>query len=72
MPSSESDELSPAPKGADEEVLEARRKAVDALLFAEESEQAAHRARRIARSKQKHYERLVQENMGQLSILEVQ
>lgn len=65
------DDLPPLPDNPDAEILDARKRAVDALLHAESLEAAAHRARRHARAKEKHYERLLQERMGQMSILEV-
>lgn len=66
-----SDEPAPLPIGkSDPRLLEARRAAVDLIRQAEELEAEAREVRRRARSRLKHYERLLAEYQGQLSVLD--
>lgn len=53
-----------------ERLVQARTSAVDALMQAEDLEMQLRTARRVARSRTKHYERLLAEYHGQLSVLD--
>lgn len=66
----ESDDLTPLPKDADQVLREARSAAVDLLVEVDDMEAELRDLRRRARARLKHYERLVQEHLGQLSLLE--
>lgn len=67
----ESDVLSPLPVNAgDERLIAARRAAVDLIRQAESLEVEARDVRRRARARLKHYERLLAEYQGQLSVLD--
>jgi hypothetical protein len=58
----------PYPPNANEALKQARTAAVDALLVAEELESTARLARRRAASRLKHYEDMVLEHNGQLTL----
>jgi len=65
-------DVTPLPASAgsplEEELQEARGDAVDALLEAEEREAEARKARRRATSRLRHYEALLLEHGGQLTL----
>jgi hypothetical protein len=61
----------PLPAGAgDEKLIAARRAAVDLIRQAEDLEAEARDVRRRARARLKHYERLLAEYQGQMSVLD--
>jgi hypothetical protein len=61
-------EVAAAPAGAPQRLLAARSVAVDALLDAEDLEDQARRARRVATARLRHYENMVAEYRGQLRL----
>lgn len=64
------DDPSPLPTNADNALSAARSEAVGLIMESERLELQARHARRHARARLKHYERLVQEHLGQMSILD--
>jgi transposase len=63
-----SDGVPNAPTEAPQELLDARRRAVNALLDAEKAEQVARRSRRKATARMKAYEHLLEEYRGQMRL----
>lgn len=58
----------PRSEPTDEELQAARTAAVDAALAADEAEEGARKARRLAVAKMKHYESLLMIRQGQMTL----